>query len=111
MDCDLAPLALNVLREILVDGTQPGGVRVRAVQLTLQAADFIGEGGRTREAARDNKPISEMTLEELARTAAEQKERLNDAMQAVEDLRAEATAQANAITVEAVRVEDANPWD
>ncbi|NFV81295.1 terminase small subunit [Magnetospirillum aberrantis] len=109
---DLVPTALTVIEEIMRDSTQPGGVRLKGAQLTLQAANFLNERGRAIEDEEGARGLSEMTVEELERFAMDQRQRLENALAVVEDLRREAGAQANVITIDALPISsDTSPWE
>lgn len=62
----LIPTALSVIEEVLLDPKQPGGVRMKAAQLALQAGDFFGI---SKDEAAGKVSLSEMSLSELERLA------------------------------------------
>lgn len=105
----------HILMDIARDQENPAGARVQAVTRVLELGGLLGPASRRDDAgAASDKPLSEMTVDELERAALEQRSRLESALKAVEDLRAEAHAQAGAIIIDAqpVRVPDGSgPWD
>ncbi|CUW38802.1 protein of unknown function [Magnetospirillum sp. XM-1] len=89
IDNTLVPKALNLLEHVIDDAQHAIGVRVKAAQLVLQAGEYLG-ALRRDEAAGAEKPMSEMSLMELAQSAKASKERIVQALKVVEDLRTEA---------------------
>jgi phage terminase small subunit len=123
MISEMVPRSLRVLDTIIADEATPPGVRVRGVQLVLQAAEFLNARGQATNDGSE-KPLSEMSLVELERVATEQRDRVTSALRAVEDLQRECAAQAATITIEPqARIEhqaadleddhavDPDPWD
>lgn len=61
---DLANIATGTLREVMQDKQAPASARVQAARTVLEMA---GELGRGKADADDDRPLSEMTAEELTR--------------------------------------------
>jgi len=61
---DLANIATGTLREVMTDKEAPASARVQAARTVLEMA---GELGRGKSDADDDRPLSEMTAEELTR--------------------------------------------
>lgn len=105
---------VDLLADIARDGTAPAGARIQAARTVLEVSSFIGPGRVGDDApALLDKPMSAMTVEELAAAAAYQERQLSAALQVVTDLRAEAAAQAGAVVIDAqaAPVLDApDPW-
>lgn len=60
---ELANVATGTLHAILVDQAAPAAARVQAARTVLEMS---GEIGRNKRSAEDERPLSEMTAEELA---------------------------------------------
>jgi hypothetical protein len=60
---ELANVATGTLHAILVDKAAPAAARVQAARTVLEMS---GEVGRTKRSAEDERPLSEMSAEELA---------------------------------------------
>jgi phage terminase small subunit len=60
---ELANVATGTLHAILVDAAAPASARVQAARTVLEMS---GEIGRHKRSAEDERPLSEMTAEELA---------------------------------------------
>jgi len=60
---ELANVATGTLHQILVDKGAPAAARVQAARTVLEMS---GEIGRHKRSAEDERPLSEMTAEELA---------------------------------------------
>lgn len=60
---ELANVATGTLHAILVDSQAPASARVQAARTVLEMS---GEIGRHKRSAEDDRPLSEMTAEELA---------------------------------------------
>jgi len=60
---ELANVATGTLHAILVDSAAPASARVQAARTVLEMS---GEIGRHKRSAEDERPLSEMTAEELA---------------------------------------------
>lgn len=109
---DLVPAALATLGSIIRDKDQPSGVRVKASQVALQAGGYLGALKKDEAANTNNKPLSEMTVDELAQAAKEQRERLNGALTAVEELQKELAAPViDIVPDEATDDTDGDPWE
>jgi phage terminase small subunit len=61
---ELANVATGTLREILIDKEAPASARVQAARTVLEMSGDIGKAKRTDD---DDRPLSEMTADELAR--------------------------------------------
>lgn len=61
---ELANVATGTLREILIDKEAPASARVQAARTVLEMSGDIGKAKRTDD---DDRPLSEMSAEELAR--------------------------------------------
>ncbi|MFA6241329.1 MAG: hypothetical protein WC655_10390 [Candidatus Hydrogenedentales bacterium] len=66
IETTLIPNALSVIEEVLLDPAQPGGVRMKAAQLALQAGNFFGTGSEDNGA---RTLLSQMSLADLERLA------------------------------------------
>lgn len=109
----------DILMRIARDDDAPQGARIQAASRVLEIGGLLGPGRRVDSGPEGiDKPMSEMTVDELARAAAAQRERLEAALQVVEDLRSEAAAQSGALVIDAEPVvpDDADdaevePWE
>ena len=61
---ELANIATGTLHSILIDKEAPASARVQAARTVLEMSGDIGKAKRTDD---DDRPLSEMTAEELAR--------------------------------------------
>lgn len=61
---ELANIATGTLHDILLDKEAPASARVQAARTVLEMSGDIGKAKRTDD---DDRPLSEMTAEELAR--------------------------------------------
>lgn len=61
---DLANIATGTLREVMTDKQAPASARVQAARTVLEMA---GELGRGKSDADEDRPLSEMTADELTR--------------------------------------------
>lgn len=61
---ELANVATGTLRAILVDSTAPAAARVQAARTVLEMS---GEIGRNKTTADEDRPLSELSAEELTR--------------------------------------------
>lgn len=61
---ELANIATGTLHDILLDKEAPASARVQAARTVLEMSGDIGKARRTED---DDRPLSEMTADELAR--------------------------------------------
>lgn len=61
---DLANIATGTLREVMMDKEAPASARVQAARTVLEMSGDIGTAKRQDD---DERPLSEMSAEELAR--------------------------------------------
>lgn len=61
---DLANISTGTLREVMTDKQAPASARVQAARTVLEVA---GELGRSKSEADEDRPLSELSAEELTR--------------------------------------------
>lgn len=113
-ESDMVPTAVSTLRAVMLDKRAPAAARVRAAQVTLQAADYLGRDRRP-DAEHSTRSPSEMTLAELEALAAAGRAALQQATATVEALQSELgkgpTLDASAAPALAAPGDDSgDPW-